>query len=403
MMSDLKSQPCATLHKGHMPTQDAISAPIPFHEPWIGREEEQAVVSALRRGALEGNGPVGRRLEAEFCNLLGIRHALLMSSCTAAFETALECLDISGGEVIMPSFGFASTAAAVTSRGARPLFVDIESCHLTLDPRRVEEAISPRTRAIVFVDYGGCPGTLDEVRALSMRHGVPLIEDAAHALGSRYRNRSLGTWGAVGCISFHQTKNVTCGEGGLFLTDRHAFAEKARIVREYGTNRSEFFTGSIDHYEWMGAGSGRMLAEPLAAILAAQMEKLPEILKWRRLIAERYRRALAPFLGSKLVRLPTLISHATDNGHLFYLILRDREDARGLIETLGQRQIEARHHFYPLHLSEHAECHGFVKQDLPVTESIAGRLVRLPIYPALTEEQQDRIIQEVSHFLLENP
>jgi dTDP-4-amino-4,6-dideoxygalactose transaminase len=376
-------------------TAAARKAAIPFHQPWLGHEEERAVIGALKAQRLEGNGPMGRGVEARLRELLGVRHALLMSSCTSALDTALEALDVRGGDVLLPSFSFPSTAAAVVGAGARPVFVDIEPASLTLDPEQLARHVSARTRAILYVEYAGSPGALDGVLALADRHRIPLIEDAAHAFGSRYRGRMLGSWGTVGCLSFHGTKLVTCGEGGVFVTNDDGLAQRARTAREYGTNRDAFFQGAVDHYEWVGPGSSRLLAEPLATLLHVQLDKLPEILSRRRRLAERYLQALAPLAEAGLVQLPTEGLEVRRNWESFPILVRDGRQAAALIEALAERGIDARRHFYPLHRSTYSVHCGFTGGELPVSEAVAERLVRLPLYPTLTSAQQTRVIREV--------
>ncbi len=386
-----------TRHRG------AGQAPVPFHVPYVGRAEEQAVLRALRDGTLEGNGPIGQAVEAQLQRLLGVRYAFLMSSCTAAMEVALAAVGVAGGEVILPSFSFPSVAASVVAAGARPVFADIDPRHLTLDPIAVEQQLSSRTRAVIFVDYGGSPGTLDAIGDVTNRLGLPLIEDAAHALGARLRGRPLGSFGTVGCVSFHETKVVTCGEGGVFLTDDEAMIESASVAREYGTNRTAFQQGLVDHYEWVGIGWSRLLADPLAALLRAQLDALPTILRRRRAIAARYFQAFAPLAAAGTVQLPVLSPDVENNGHVFHLLLPSAHRADALIDALARARIDARRHFVPLHRSAYAQRAGFATRRLPVTESVAARLVRLPIYPSLTDAQQQRVIEAIVRALCAEP
>ena len=295
----------------------------------------------------------------------------------------------------MPSFAFPSTASAVVRAGARPVFAEVDPRHLGLDPRAVQRVLSPCTRAILYVDYGGFPGALEEIQRFAAHHRIPLIEDAAHALGSRTGGRPLGSFGSVGCVSFHETKLVTCGEGGVFLTNDDALAEAASVYREYGTNRSAFFRGEVDHYEWVGEGSSALLAEPLAALLLAQLNRLPEILERQRARAQRYLDAFAPLAETGAFQMPMEDAGTVANWHIFYLLMKDSGASRALIAALRQHGVDARRHFVPLHRSAYAQRAGLVTGPLPVTESVAERLVRLPIYPALTASEQTQVIEAV--------
>lgn len=368
---------------------------IPFYRPWIGVEERRAVDEALQAGSLAGNGPATQAVEAQLTSLVGVQHAVLMSSCTAAFQTALAVLDINGGEVVLPSFAFPSAAAAIVAAGACPVFVDIEPASLGMDPDGLRQAVSLQTRAVLYVDYGGFPGTLEAIGDETRRLGIPLIEDAAHALGSSSQGRPLGGWGRIGCVSFHETKLVTCGEGGALLTNDERLAQTARRYREYGTNRAEFFRGAVDHYEWVGPGASFLLAEPLAALLERQLRRLPEMLARQRALAERYLDAFASLERAGLIALLRPPSDAEVNWHVFALLLRDASTAQDLLRALARQGIDARRHFYPLHQSAYAKSRGFAKRPLTVTESVATRLIRLPMYPALTAAQQERVLRAV--------
>jgi dTDP-4-amino-4,6-dideoxygalactose transaminase len=364
----------------------------------VGPEEVRAVAQAVRQGRLGGLGSSTRAVESRLQELLGVRSAVLMDSCTAAMQTALAVLGVKGGDVLLPSFSFPSTAAAIVAEDATPVFVDIEPLAFGLDPAALQRAISSRTRAIIYVDYGGFPGTLETARHLASTRRVPFIEDAAHALGSSLHGRPLGGWGDIGCVSFHETKSVTCGEGGVFVTENDALAERARAYREYGTNRAAFFDGRVEHYEWTGPGGSYLLAEPLAALLEQQLVRLPQMVARQRAIAQAYREAFAPLIASGAVRVPIVPSAVEANWHVFPLVVRDRATAEALLGALADRGIDARRHFYPLHLSAYAHRSGWAPSPLPVTESIAERLIRLPIYPALASSHQQRIIRAVRQF-----
>ena len=372
---------------------------VPFHRAWLGRRESLAVTHALRRGVLQGNGSICRVVEARLQDQCGVRHALLMTSGTAALSAVLTALDVRGRDVIVPSLTFASVAGAIVGAGGRPVFVDIEAHQLGLDPARVARAITGRTRAILHVEYGGWPGAIDDLRRLAARHDLPLIEDTAQGFGSQLRGRPLGAWGVAAILSFHETKIATCGEGGALLTNDDHLAQAAVSFREYGTNRSACLRGEVDHYEWQGPGSSALLAEPLAALLETQLSRLPEIIARRRTIAAEYLRAFTPLAAAGYLQLPPVPDNADLAWHTFFLLMRDRMAAEALIASLARRGIAAHRHFVPLHRSPCARRLGLTPPEpLPVTESVAGRLVRLPIYPTLTRVQRRVVARRVVAF-----
>ncbi len=372
---------------------------IPFNLPSLAGRELEYIVEAVRRGQLAGDGTFTRRCQEWLQERCGAHKVLLTHSCTAALEmAALLCDAGQGDEVIMPSFTFVSTANAFALRGARPVFVDIRPDTLNLDETLIEGAITERTRAIVAVHYAGVGCDMAAITDVAARHGLPVVEDAAQALGATYRGRSLGTIGDLGCWSFHETKNFISGEGGALVIRNPALVERAEILREKGTNRTKFFRGEVDKYTWVGLGSSYLPSELIAAFLLAQLEHADAILERRKAIFDRYLAALRPLEEAGLLRLPVVPPGCVPNGHLFYL-LTEREDVRdALLAHLDAAGVNAVFHYVPLHDSPAGRQWGRSAGTMTHTEDLSRRLVRLPCYVTLTEEQQERVIARVQSF-----
>ncbi len=371
-----------------------MTTPIPLSRPWIGDAEALRVTRALE-GRLSGDGPLCRSVEKRLEELLGAERVLLTTSCTHALELALLALGIGpGDEVICPSFTFASTANAILRVGARPVFADIEPRSLGLDPEDVATRLTARTRALLPVHYAGTGADMDALSALAHRHGLRMIEDAAHGLGGAYRGRALGTLGDAGCFSFHESKNITCGEGGALALNDRDLARKAEIIREKGTNRSAFFRGEVDKYSWVAEGSSYVLPEMLAAMLDAQLDKLPEIQRRRAAICERYAAGLADWARGNAVGLPGAFKERASAHHIFYLLYQDVDMRDRALAHLREAEIYATFHYVPLHSAPHGLKIG-ASAPLPCTDSIAGRLLRLPLYPQMTDNEVDRVIDTV--------
>ncbi len=372
---------------------------IPFNLPsMVGRELEY-IVEAVRAGHLAGDGAFTRRCQQWLEERCGARKVLLTHSCTAALEmAALLCDAGEGDEVIMPSFTFVSTANAFALRGARPVFVDVRPDTLNMDEKLIEGAITERTRAIVAVHYAGIGCDMDAIVALATRYGLPVVEDAAQALGATYRGRSLGTIADLGCWSFHETKNFISGEGGALVIQNPALIERAEIVREKGTNRTRFFRGEVDKYTWVGLGSSYLPSELVAAFLLAQLEHADEILVRRRAIFARYHDELSPLEAAGFVRLPIVPPDCVPNGHIFYIIVESEGVRDELLAYLDAAGVNAVFHYVPLHESPEGRRRGRCAGEMTNTESASRRLLRLPCYFALSEEQQDRVIDLVRRF-----
>jgi dTDP-4-amino-4,6-dideoxygalactose transaminase len=368
--------------------------PIAFSRPWFDEREVQAVREALS-GHVSGDGPIGRRVEARLAGLLGAPRVLLTTSGTHALELALLALGVGPGqEVICPSFTFVSSANAVLRVGARPVFADIEETTLGLDPAEVERRLTPRTVGLIPVHYAGVAPDMEALLALARRRGLRVVEDAAQGLGATWRGRALGTLGDAGCLSFHETKNVTSGEGGALVVADPETARQAEIAREKGTNRAAFFRGEVDKYTWVAEGSSYVLSDVLAAILAAQLDKLGEIQARRAAVATRYREGLAGWAGERGVRLPPELPERGPNHHIFFLLYPEPRLRDAALASLRARGIMATFHYVPLHSAPHARRLG-VDVELPVTDRVAATLLRLPLHPGLTVDEVDRVVDGV--------
>jgi dTDP-4-amino-4,6-dideoxygalactose transaminase len=372
---------------------------IPFNRPALHGAEHGYVAEVLRGGKLSGDGVYCRRGEALLEQALGIRRALLTTSCTHALEMSAMLLDVGpGDEVIIPSFTFVSTVNAFVLRGAKAVFADIRPDTLNLDERQLEALITPRTRAIVPVHYAGVGCEMDVIGELAAARGIAIIEDNAHGLFATYRGRPLGTFGALATQSFHDTKNFTCGEGGALLVNDEAYVARAEILREKGTNRSQFFRGQVDKYTWVDVGSSYILSEILGAVLLGQLEARERIQAQRRRIWERYERELAGWAQTRGVTLPTVPAHCEQAFHMFYLLLPTLQARTAFLAHLKERGVSAVFHYLPLHLSPMGRKYGGEPGTCPVTEALSDRLVRLPFSTDLSEDEQAIVLDAVRAF-----
>jgi len=358
------------------------------------------VAEAAASAQLAGGGAFTRRCCAWLQRELGLRQALLTHSGTGALELAAQLCGLEpGDEVIMPAFTFVSTAAAFVRQGARPVFVDVSEDTLNLDAALVEPAISPQTRAVCAVHYAGIACDMDALLAVAREHELIAVEDAAHALGATYRGQVLGAIGDVGCYSFHATKNVSSGEGGAVAVNRKDWHGRAETLWDKGTNRQQFLRGEIERYSWVDIGSSYAPSELVAAFLLAQLEACERITQQRRMLFARYCERLGNAVAHAGGRIPTVPAGCEPNGHIFYLLLADRQQRDALIAHLARHGVEAVFHYVPLHTSPMGRRLGNRPGQLPVTESVSERIVRLPLYPDLTDAEQDRIVEVVTEFL----
>ena len=367
---------------------------IPFNKPYATGDELGYIQEAIDNGHLSGNGPFGRRCTRWLEEQVGSRRAFLMSSGTAALEMAALLLDLGpGDEVIMPSFTFVTTASAVARQGATPVFVDIRPDTLNIDVGAVEAAITPRTRAVMPVHYAGVGCDMDALGELAGARGLTVVEDAAQGLLSTHSGRPLGSFGELSCVSFHETKNVTAGEGGALLVNVDELVERAEVVQQKGTDRSRFLRGEVDRYTWVDLGSSFLTSEINAAFLWAQLEKAQEITALRLATWNTYHSAFAA-LDDGVATGPVVPDRCSHNAHMYYLLLSGRSARDRLIAGLADRGVQAVFHYVPLHSSPAGRRFGRAAGPLPVTDSVSDRLVRLPLWAGMSAEQVDRVVAE---------
>ena len=372
---------------------------IPFNRASLTGHEQRFISEAVVNGHISGDGTFTRRCHAVLQGALGVPAALLTTSCTHALEMAALLLNISpGDEVIIPSFTFVSTANAFVIRGAKPVFADIRRDTLNLDESGLERLITPRTKAIVVVHYAGVGCEMDAICRIAERHSIPLVEDNAHGLFAKYRGRFLGTFGCLATQSFHETKNFTCGEGGALLINDTRLTERAEIIREKGTDRSRFFRGQVDKYSWVDVGSSYLPSEILAAFLCAQLEARERIQEKRSRVWACYERSLKAWAEDRGITLPFVPDYCEQPFHMFYMLMPDLENRQALISHLKLRGILSVFHYLPLHVSEMGRRFGGKPGACPVTEEISDRLIRLPFYTDITEEEQAQVVEAVFQF-----
>jgi dTDP-4-amino-4,6-dideoxygalactose transaminase len=368
---------------------------IPFNKPYMTGKELWYIAQAHANGHLAGDGGFTKKCNGWLESRTGTHKALLTHSCTAALEMAAILADIQpGDEVIMPSYTFVSTANAFVLRGGVPVFVDIRPDTLNIDETQIEAAITEKTKAIVPVHYAGVGCEMDTIMAIARKYGLMVIEDAAQGIMATYKGRPLGSIGHLGCLSFHETKNIISGEGGALLVNDPELAERAEIIREKGTNRSQFFRGQVDKYTWVDVGSSYLPSELIAAFLWAQMEEADDITRRRLALWSVYHQWLQGLEEAGSLRRPIIPKECVHNAHMYYILLPDLEARTALIARLKKEDIHPVFHYVPLHSApsgrKHGRCHG----ELRVTEEVADRLLRLPLWLGL-EQHQTRVIDRV--------
>lgn len=373
---------------------------IPFNKPFIVGKELYYIAQAVLEGHIAGDGFFTRKchqlLEEKFLT----EKVLLTHSCTAALEIAALLCDIQpGDEVILPSFTFVSTANAFCLRGAKPVFVDIRPDTLNLDETLIEQAITTKTKVIVPVHYAGVGCEMDTIMDIARKHELLVVEDAAQGVSSLYKGKYLGTIGDIGTYSFHETKNFISGEGGALLLNNKRFIDRAEMIREKGTNRSKFFRGEVDKYTWVDLGSSYLPSDIIAAFLYAQLENIELINERRQEIFDYYYAGFQPLVRQGLIQIPQIPDTCQCNNHLFYLLLADEQTRDDLMASLKAKDIHAVFHYLPLHLSAMGQAMGGKENDLPVTESVSARLLRLPCYYELSRDEQDQVMTAVENHL----
>jgi dTDP-4-amino-4,6-dideoxygalactose transaminase len=369
---------------------------IPFNRPFATGREFLYVREAIENGHLSGSGPFTERCNRWLEQRIGSEQVLLTHSCTAALEMVAMLLAIGpGDEVIMPSFTFVSSANAVVLRGGTPVFVDVRPDTLNIDERKVADAVTPKTRAILVVHYAGVGCAMSELSAIAEDTATSLVEDAAQGILASYGGRPLGSFGSLASLSFHETKNVHCGEGGALLINDAELAERAEIILDKGTNRRRFFGGQVDKYSWVDIGSSYAPSEINAAFLWAQLEEAEAITARRLAIWRTYHGAFAGLEDQGVARRPVIPSSCSHNAHMYYLLLPDLDSRSRLIAELKRVGVHAVFHYVPLHASDAGRRHGRQAGDLTVTDDVSERLVRLPLWPAMAVEDVERVVDAV--------
>lgn len=372
---------------------------IPFNKPTLVGNEQSYMEEAIRNAHYSGDGSFTKKCSETLEEILNVPKVLLTTSCTHALEMSAILLEIeSGDEVIIPSFTFVSTVNAFVSRGGIPVFIDIKPDTLNMDERQLEELISENTKAIVPVHYAGVGCEMDLIMKIANRYGIPVVEDNAHGLFGKYDGKYLGTFGRLATQSFHETKNFTCGEGGALVINDPSYIERAEIIREKGTNRSRFFRGQVDKYTWVDVGSSYLPSDILAAMLYGQLEEREKIQERRKKIWNYYYSNLAGWAEENHVQLQNIPDYCEQTYHMFYMIMPSLENRQGLISYLRKKGIQSVFHYLPLHLSEMGRKFGGKTGDFPITEDFSDRLVRLPFYNELDNNQQNIIIDHVRSF-----
>jgi dTDP-4-amino-4,6-dideoxygalactose transaminase len=376
-----------------------IAAKIPFNRSSLLGRELEYICQTMAIGQIAGDRTYSQKCHALLERTLGVQKALVTTSCTHALEMCALLLNIQAGdEVIVPAFTFVSTANAFALRNARIVFADVRPDTFNLDEMRLESLITPKTKAVVLVHYAGVGCEMDPIGAIASRNGVKIIEDNAHGLFGKYRGQWLGTFGELAVQSFHETKNITCGEGGALLINDSVYVERAEIIREKGTDRTKFSRGEVDKYTWLDIGSSYVMSDVLAAFLFAQLELWQSIQARRRHIWERYALELSDWSVTSGARLPVVPRHCEQAYHMFYLLLPSLAARQALIAHLAAHGILAVFHYLPLHLSKFGLRYGGRAGDYPVAEDVSDRILRLPFFCALSDAEQTQVIDAVREF-----
>jgi dTDP-4-amino-4,6-dideoxygalactose transaminase len=367
---------------------------IPFNRVHLTGKEQEYIEESLRSQHISGDGAFTAKCCAYLEREIGSAKALLTTSCTHSLEMCALLLGLKpGDEFIVPSFAFVTTANAFVLRGAKPVFADIRPDTFNIDEKQVASLISRSTKAIVALHYAGVACEMDELRAIANAHAIPIVEDSAMGLFGKYRGQDLGSLGELATLSFHETKSFTCGEGGALLINDGKYLDRAEIIREKGTNRAQFFRGQVDKYTWMDLGSSYLPSDILAAFLLAQLEAASVILVRRKTIWEYYAHCLADWASANDVQLPRFPEYCEHPFHMFPLLCPSLEERTRLIDHLRRKGIQGAFHYQPLHLSRMGLSYGFNPGDLPVTEDVADRLIRLPFFTDLSPDKQDQVCE----------
>lgn len=372
---------------------------IPFNKPYLHGRELVYISQAVSMGKISGDGAFTKKCHYFFEQRYDFKKVLMTTSCTDALEMAAILLDIQpGDEVIAPSYTFVSTVNAFALRGAKIIFVDSYSDHPNVDPAQIEKLITPNTKAIVVVHYAGVACDMDAIMAIANQHNIPVVEDAAQAIDSYYKGKPLGSIGTFGTFSFHETKNIIAGEGGLLAINDDKYIHRAEIIREKGTNRSSFFRGEVAKYGWVDIGSSFLPSDIISAYLYAQLENMDTIQARRKEIWQRYNDKLSVVLTNTGIELPVVADYATNNAHMFYLVCSSLEQRTALIQYLKDNEVHAVFHYLSLHTSEFYQD-KYIGYPLPNSDYFTDTLVRLPLFYELTDEQVDHICMQIKRFV----
>jgi dTDP-4-amino-4,6-dideoxygalactose transaminase len=378
---------------------------VPFNKPYISGNELSYISDLFHSGkSIAGNGYYTKKVCEFIETTFGAKNAFMTTSCTSALEFATRLLGLKrNDEVILPSFTFVSTANPVLLAGAKVVFAEIDESTMNIDPDDIRRKVTPNTKAVYPVHYGGVACKMDEITEIAEDNGLAVVEDAAHGVNARYKDRYLGTIGDFGCYSFDELKNYSCGEGGALLlnTDDKKLIGRAEVLRDKGTDRSRFSRGEVDKYTWVDIGSNYMPSDILAAFLYAQLENLNEAQKKRHRIYDAYNEALKPYEKEGLMRLPIVPDYAGHNAHIYYVLFNDGRARDAVMGQLKSRGILAVFHYIPLHSSPMGKKLGYEEGDLPVTESVSKRLLRLPMYAGMTEEELAYVISALKEVIEE--
>ena len=372
---------------------------IPFNRPSVNARELSYLTQAIEQGHISGNGEMTKRAEEVLATMHDGARSLLTTSCTHALEMAARLLDLEpGDEVIVPSYTFVSTASAFMWNGAKPVFADIRPDTLNIAPDAVEDCITSQTKAICIVHYGGVGAEPDRFVDIANRHNIKLIEDNAHGLGATYQGSALGTFGALSTLSFHETKNISCGEGGALVVNDPQYAERAEVLREKGTNRTRFVRGEVDKYTWIDNGSSWVMSDLLAGILVGQLERFEEIKSQRLLLWSHYQEALGDWARDSGIKLPAIPNQAEHSGHLFYVRLPSRKDRDSFIEHMRDFGVNVVSHYQPLHSSPQGVLLGGDAKSCHESTLASDTVARLPLFVSLSREDQATVVKAALAF-----
>ena len=375
------------------------SIKVDFNKPYLANKELDYLKQAVESNHISGDGPFTKKCHQLLEQYFGVKKVLLTTNCTHALEMSALLLNLEHeDEVIAPSFTFVSTVNAFILRGSKPIFADIRPDTLNIDESKIESLISSHTKAIYVVHYAGVGCEMDKILEVARRYHLSVVEDNAHGLLGKYKGKFLGTFGEMATQSFHETKNISCGEGGALLINDPALVERAEIIREKGTNRSRFFRGQVDKYTWVDLGSSYLPSDILAAILLSQLESAEEIQRTRKQIWLRYEEGLGNWAKVNSVQLPYVPGHCEQSFHMFYMLMPDLKTRQDFIAYLKNKNITAVFHYVPLHTSDMGKGFGYKDGDLPVTESVSDRLVRLPFFNDLGVKDQEIVIEAINQY-----